>query len=144
MRLPILALAALVLAPVAATSIAKAGDLNVTVDEVKNGQGTILGALYSSEQTFMNPQAAAARYKLPAQAGQVHYTFHNLAPGKYALSTFHDENGNGKLDKNDLGVPTEGYGFSNDAQGSGGPPKFGQAAFDFDGTTKSITVTLNY
>ena len=56
----------------------------------------------------------------------------------------YDENANGVLDKNSLGVPTEGYGFSNDAVGSGGPPKFGQAAFDYDGSNKSLTITLNY
>ena len=123
---------------------ALAGDLSLTVSGVQNNQGTVNGAIYDSESSFLNVQASKAKFKVPAAQGDVHYVFHNLPAGHYALSVFHDANGNGKLDKNDLGVPTEGYGFSNDALGSGGPPKFSQAAFDYDGTDKTITVTLNY
>jgi uncharacterized protein (DUF2141 family) len=45
----------------------------------------------------------------------------NLDPGQYAIILFHDENGNGKLDRNALGVPTEPYGFSNNVRGFLGP-----------------------
>ena len=140
MRLIPQALALCLLLPNAAI----AGDLALTVDGVQDGKGNVQGALYDSESTFMNVAQAQAKFRVPAASGQVQYVFHDLKPGKYALAVFHDANANGQLDKNSFGVPTEGYGFSNDAQGSGGPPKFGQAAFDYDGTNKSITVSLNY
>jgi len=121
-----------------------AGDLALTVDGVQDTRGNVQGALYDSDSSFMNVAQAHAKFRVPSAQGQVQYVFHDLKPGKYALAVFHDANANGQLDKNSYGVPTEGYGFSNDAQGSGGPPKFGQAAFDYDGTNKSITVSLNY
>jgi uncharacterized protein (DUF2141 family) len=64
--------------------------------------------------------------------------FKDLPPGQYAAVVFQDFNGNGKLDKNFLGIPKEPYGFSNDARGSAGPPKFSDAAVTLspDGTTK--------
>jgi uncharacterized protein (DUF2141 family) len=59
--------------------------------------------------------------------------------------SFQDEDDSGKLKTDELGIPTEGYGFSNNAHGSSGPPKFGQAAFDFDGKSdKTISFSLNY
>ena len=123
---------------------ASAGDLTVTIDGVDNAQGSVLGALYANESSFLNPAYAVARFKVKASQGEAHYIFHGLAPGRYALSTFHDANDNGKLDRNLFGVPVEGFGFSNDAVGSGGPPKFGAAAFDFDGKAKTISIGLNY
>jgi uncharacterized protein (DUF2141 family) len=61
------------------------------------------------------------------------------------VASYHDENDNGKLDTNAFGLPTEGYGFSNDAQGTLGPPSYTQAAFDFDGKSdKAIRFSLNY
>ena len=123
---------------------ASAGDLTVTIDGVDNAQGSMLGALYTNESTFLNPAYAVARFKMKAASGEIRYVLGNLAAGRYALSVFHDASDNGRFDRNDLGVPVESHGFSNDALGSGGPPKFSQAAFDFEGKAKSITVSLNY
>jgi uncharacterized protein (DUF2141 family) len=128
----------------AATAMASATDLTVTVKDVRNASGAVLIVVYD-EGSFGTPEVAKAKQKANANAGEVKFVFHNLPAGKYAVSAFHDENGNGKLDRNSLGVPTEGWGFSNDAQGAGGPPKFSQAAFDFDGkTNKGISFSLNY
>jgi len=56
----------------------------------------------------------------------------------------HDANGNGKLDRNLLGMPTEGVGASNDARGVVGPPKFDAAKFTFDGGSLTLTITVRY
>ena len=138
------ALALAVSALLMASPAARATDLTVVVKDVRNATGSVLIAVYD-QGSFGKPELAKAKQKANASNGEVKFVFHNLPAGKYAVSAFHDENGNGKLDKNSLGVPTEGYGFSNDAQGSGGPPKFVQAAFDFDGkTNKTISFSLNY
>jgi uncharacterized protein (DUF2141 family) len=122
---------------------ASAGDLTVTVDNVRSDRGAILAALYDSEASYMKQPLARATFKVKAAAGEVQYVFHDLPAGKYALTAFHDENANGQLDKNLLGIPKEGYGFSN-SNGSVRPPAFSQAAFEFDGTTQSINITLRY
>jgi len=59
----------------------------------------------------------------------------NLKPGKYAFKYFHDENKNDKLDLNWIGIPKEGYGFSNNAKGILGPPSFSKAIFVIKGAT---------
>jgi uncharacterized protein (DUF2141 family) len=65
----------------------------------------------------------------------------NIAPGKYAVSLFLDENSNGKLDTGAFGIPTEKTGFSNNAQGTYGPPKFDDCQFTVDDDTV-IYITL--
>jgi uncharacterized protein (DUF2141 family) len=70
--------------------------------------------------------------------------FADIPPGTYALAVFHDENMNGQLDTNRLGIPTEGYGFSNDVKGVFGAPAFSAASFAYDGRTLELTISLRY
>jgi uncharacterized protein (DUF2141 family) len=67
----------------------------------------------------------------------------NLDPGQYAIILFHDENGNGKLDTNALGVPSEPYGFSNNVRGFLGPPTFQDAIMQVNGD-KAVRIVLVY
>jgi uncharacterized protein (DUF2141 family) len=64
--------------------------------------------------------------------------------GQYAVIVFDDENSNGRLDKTFWGVPTEPHGFSNDARGILGPPRFDDAAITLDGSDKAVDITLIY
>ena len=68
-------------------------------------------------------------------------TFENIPSGIYAVSIFHDENDNGKMDTNFMGIPKEDYGCSNDASGFMGPPKWSDAKFELKDNT-SITIKL--
>jgi uncharacterized protein (DUF2141 family) len=70
--------------------------------------------------------------------------FEAIPPGTYALAVIHDENSNGKLDTNLLGIPTAGYGFSNDATALVGTPSFSDASFSYDGQSLDRTITLHY
>jgi uncharacterized protein (DUF2141 family) len=70
--------------------------------------------------------------------------FAGIAPGTYAVSVFHDENANGKLDTNFMGIPREGVRASNNAKGHLGPPKFNAAAFRFAGGRLDLKITINY
>lgn len=60
----------------------------------------------------------------------------NLKPGKYAFKYFHDKNENNKLDKTWIGIPVEGYGFSNNAKGNFGPPDFNKMIFELNENLK--------
>jgi uncharacterized protein (DUF2141 family) len=75
---------------------------------------------------------------------QAQYDFLDIASGTYALAVIHDENSNGKLDTNWLGIPTEGYGFSNDAKALLGAPSFAAANFAYDGRNLELTSRLLY
>jgi len=61
-----------------------------------------------------------------------------------SIGAIHDENMNGKLDTNWAGVPTEGYGFSNNAKGVLGAPSFEAASFSYDGRNVDLTMSLRY
>jgi uncharacterized protein (DUF2141 family) len=135
---------ALVIASAGAPFV-RAADLTVKVEDVRYAKGSVLIALYDSEASFGKPALAKLRDRAKASKGEVTFVFHDLPAGTYAASSFQDEDDSGKLKSNSLGVPTEGFGFSNDAQLGGGPPKFPQASFTFDGKTdKVVSFSLNY
>jgi uncharacterized protein (DUF2141 family) len=70
--------------------------------------------------------------------------FEGIPQGTYAVSVFHDENMNGKLDKNFVGAPKEGYGASNNPKKRMGPPKFDEAKFSADQLQHSVEIKLIY
>jgi uncharacterized protein (DUF2141 family) len=70
--------------------------------------------------------------------------FSGIAPGTYAVSVFHDENSNGKLDINFIGIPREGVGASNNARGHFEPPGFDPAAFQFPRGRVDLKITFTY
>jgi uncharacterized protein (DUF2141 family) len=120
--------------------------LNVTIDNCKHSKGKIYIALYDSESTFMKEAKAVSKKIIPIEQGMAKISFDGLLAIEYAFVFFHDENGNGKLDTNLLGIPTEGYGFSNNAKGTFGPPSYQKSKIMLkagEGTYKS-NAKLNY
>ncbi len=111
------------------------GAIAATVSGLRNDHGMVFVALFSSAAGFSANEAL--RGGPTAITGKTAtLVFHDVPPGTYAVSFFHDENGNGKLDTNAFGIPTEGFGFSRDGQGTFGPPDFGQIDFDHENTTE--------
>jgi uncharacterized protein (DUF2141 family) len=124
----------------AGNSLASAADLTVDVAGLLNAKGTVMVAVFDSAGHFLKQPLRTAA--VAAQPGQVQLLISDLAPGDYAVSLFQDENGNGKLDKNLVGMPVEPYGFSNDAAGSNGPPGFEQARVQVGAAGNTVTVSL--
>lgn len=81
---------------------------------------------------------------IKVRKSQARCTFEEIPPGTYAIGVIHDENMNGELDTNLLGVPKEGYGFSNDARALLGAPTFAAASFPYDGRNLELTIELRY
>jgi uncharacterized protein (DUF2141 family) len=118
--------------------------LTVTVSGIRTDKGTLYLSLYNSEKGYPKQPVAALRLaNAPIRNGISSFRLDNLPPGTYAIACYHDENGNGKLDNNLFGVPTEGTGASNDATGSLGPPKFRDAKFPLNRDT-AITIHIRY
>ncbi len=141
-RMKSLVLALLVLSMAGAT--AKAADLIVTVKNVRGDKGSVMIAVYD-KSNYMHEDQTQLKQSSNANAGEVKFVFHDVPAGTYAVASYHDENDNKKLDRNFVGLPKEGYGFSNDARGTTGPPAFSQAAFTFDGASdKSIEFSIKY
>ena len=125
-------------------SAARAADLTVTVKGVRDANGSVSAGIFNSESSFAKPGEALASFRMRATQGSVGFTVHGLPPGRYAVTAYHDENGNGRLDFDPTGVPTEGYGVSNDARNPLAPPEFAKAAFDLQDQNKSVTVNIGY
>jgi uncharacterized protein (DUF2141 family) len=101
------------------------GKLKVTIKKIKEAKGNIRVGLFTSEDDFL--KKAAFGKVIKAEQGEVTVVFENLQPGDYAVSIIHDENENGKLDSNFVGMPREGFAFGNNAMGTFGPPSFEKA-----------------
>jgi uncharacterized protein (DUF2141 family) len=136
---------------------AGAGELRVTVEGIRSAQGTILIGLYdnresfekaleaSDQEGFLNDPDRFGAVALRANAAmRSTVVFSNLEPGAYAAVAFHDENGNGKLDRNFLGIPAEPYGFSNNAKGILGPPTFDDAVMLLGDGDNAVRIKLIY
>lgn len=65
-------------------------------------------------------------------------TINDLKPERYLFKYFHDENNNKKLDTNFIGIPKEGYGFSNNAKGNFGPPDYKKTIFEVKNDTTVV------
>jgi uncharacterized protein (DUF2141 family) len=116
--------------------------LTVRVLGVQAGEGHVALALYATAGSFRKRTDAVASDRIAPQSPTVDWTVEGLQPGTYAVAVYQDLNGNGRLDRPGLGPPSEPYGFSNDARGTFGPPRFDRAAFDVGPGSLSIEITL--
>jgi uncharacterized protein (DUF2141 family) len=100
-------------------------DLHVTVKNFEDNVGSVHIGLFDRESDFLE-KALDGKVR-PVTADSVTVVFENLKPGGYAISAFHDANGNGKLDTNLIGIPKEAFAFGNNVMGLFGPPSFHKA-----------------
>lgn len=121
------------------------GSIQIEIAGLRNDKGQVLCALFSSPSDFPKKMDKAIAHTTSVIAnGRAACEFSAVASGTYAVSVIHDENSNGKLDTNFLGIPREGVGASNDAKGHFGPPKFDAAAFNFSGARLVLKITITY
>lgn len=118
------------------------GSLEVTVKNIKEPKGTIRVGLFTSEKDFLKKAAIGKVVK--ATGTEITVVFENLQPGEYGLSVIHDENENGELDSNLIGIPKEGFAFGNNAMGMFGPPDFEKAKVKIENTEIRQEISLKY
>jgi uncharacterized protein (DUF2141 family) len=116
-------------------------NLEVKIDNIKSDNGEILIGLYSNSQNF--PRKISDGRIVKASKEGVIVFFHDLKPGPYAVSVMHDENSNKDMDQNGIGIPKEGFGFSNNARGSLGPPSFDKAKFELEPGKPSTLISID-
>lgn len=119
--------------------------IRVEITGARNDKGQVSCALFASGGGFPGKvESAVAHAHSAISNGSAVCEFSDIAPGRYAVSVFHDENSNGKMDTNFIGMPKEGVGSSNDAKGHMGPPKFDAAAFQYSGARLELKIKLVY
>jgi uncharacterized protein (DUF2141 family) len=132
--------------PVLAFAQPSCPGIHVKILDIRNSTGAVACALFESRAGFPTEYLHSATniMVIKVRDKQARCDFEDIPPGTYALAIVHDENMNGKLDVNWLGVPTEGYGFSNDARALLGAPSFSAASFPYDGRNLDMTINLHY
>jgi uncharacterized protein (DUF2141 family) len=120
-------------------------NLTVTISGLKTQQGQICLSLFSNGQGFpgQGDRAIQARCVRATEA-PLTISFENLAAGSYAIAVFHDVNDDGVLNRNLLGIPTEGFGFSRNPRILAGAPRFGDSAVLVAGAETNIQIQLLY
>ena len=110
--------------------------LVVKVNEIKEVKGSLKYAVYDHSEKFLKEALAFGDASI--KGNSVVFTVDGLEKGFYAVSIYQDENGNGKLDANFIGIPSEPYAFSNNARGKFGPPSFEDCRFELRESTEII------
>ena len=120
--------------------------LTVRIAGARSTRGKMLVALFQDARAFPDDAKALRRQtvEIDPKTLKAQAVFADLPPGIYAVALFHDENQNKRLDKNMLGMPKEGYGFSNNPRKKLGPPGFQEVSFALNQAAQLIDVGLIY
>jgi uncharacterized protein (DUF2141 family) len=136
----VLALAALfVLMPLAA----QAAQLTITVEGIRSAKGVIRISVYPSRAEWPDHPSGQHDHAEPAKSGSVVFTT-DLPPGTYAVNGFHDEDGSGKFKTSLIGLPEEGYFFSNNVRAGLSAPSFESASFKLPPEGAAISISVHY
>jgi uncharacterized protein (DUF2141 family) len=140
------AVAALILLAAAAPTLAAetgTASLTVAFNGMKSHAGAVMFSLSGSSAAYDGKAPVAGQVGMAVTGDQTSITFHGLKPGSYAIRAFHDLNGDGKLNTNPFGIPTEPYAFSNNARGAMGPPGWDAAAFEVKAGENRQTIDID-
>ena len=140
LAIKIAASAAICLATLSAAP-AFAADLTVNLQGLRAQTGLVKVARVDSQQAWDGKAAPVQATGAPQQGEMAQFTFQELKPGRYAGMITHDENGNGKLDSNLIGMPVEGYGFSNNPRVMR-KPTWDETRFEVGAENLAINVEL--
>ena len=120
-------------------------DVTVTVTNLRNEDGVVRACMTRDEDRFPRCQDSTQGYRAVVPAGEATtLRFHNVTPGTYAIALLHDENEDGRANRVLGMMPREGFGFSNDAPVSMGPPEFEDAAIEVGATSLRQTIRMRY
>ena len=119
--------------------------LRITVIGMRSATGNITITIYPDESDhFLDGKYKLARQSLPIVLPATSACFVVPAPGYYAVALFHDENDNHHFDTSSLGIPTEGYGFSNNPTLYLGPPGLGRVRFSVHAGANPVAIQMKY
>ena len=123
-----------------------AAELVIEIRGIRSDAGRVYVAVHAPREGEEFPYAEGmfAGVQQRAHAGDMRFVLRDLPAGRYAVNAFHDENGNGDLDANVLGIPKEGYGFANDPPTPFGPPDFAEAAVTVGDAPATAAMTMSY
>lgn len=134
----------MILCPVLPSIAQSASNITIEVFGIKKPQGILNCRLFTKASNFPDGEGILT-VRMPIEGTRTYCSFPNVEPGTYAVAVFHDENSNGNLDKNFVGVPSEGYGVSNNKTYALSAPKWDESIFTIAASeSKTLQVKLRY
>ncbi len=118
--------------------------LTIRVTGLRSDQGQVMLSLHNQDKGFPGGKPAVRQQVLPIRQGVATVTLGDLPPGRYAVAVIHDENGNGKMDTNWMGLPKEGWGASRDPRPSMRGPRYDESAFELKAPTQEVSLSVKY
>jgi uncharacterized protein (DUF2141 family) len=128
--------------PSAAIAQDAAIKLTVSFTGIEEKQGAVMAVLFDSEEAYKGGKPVR-QMMISADKAEISTLLDGLAPGRYAIKSFHDIDGDGKMGSNPFGMPTEPFAFSNNAKGNMGPAKWADAAFEVKAGVNTHSITIN-
>ena len=123
------------------TAIA-AGSLTIEMLNLTSSEGQAIFVVMDSDTSHRGETPIYTKSIVPIEQGRARFTLDDIPPGLYSAVAYHDQNGNGELDRHFFGMPKEAYGFSNNARNKFGIPTFEESRFEITSsrTVQKITV----
>ncbi len=143
--MPIFLLIILIIPSVSSFAGDKTGTLKVVVKGFENNSGKARLLLFTPDKDDSFPgeqNDALKRVVIDIKNKKAVFILKNIPYGKYAISVHHDEDNDGEIDTNWIGIPNEGLGTSNDAKGNFGPPSFEDASFELNEKEKKLVINI--
>jgi uncharacterized protein (DUF2141 family) len=119
------------------------GTLVVRLLNLPNNDGVVMVAIANSQENYESDGEPYRGLSQEVVNNQAEVSFEYLPYGEYAIKVFHDEDEDQELDTSFLGIPTEAYGFSNNADGTFGPPAWEDAKFTFSSATDTMSINVD-
>ena len=116
--------------------------LTLTIENLKSGTAPIIVSVYGVKSKFPDPNGQLKEYKFKPTDKKFTTQIRGLKFGTYAIATYQDENSSGKIDKNFIGMPTEGFAFSNNFKPTVKAPSFEQCKFDYNKESNSVSIKM--
>jgi uncharacterized protein (DUF2141 family) len=119
--------------------------LYVDVEGVRNSEGLIAVTLYADDSSrFLAKRGSLYVGRVPARAPETRACIYLPSTGTYALGVYHDADGDRKYDRNAVGLPSEGFGFSNNPAVILGIPSFRSVRLAVPRDNMSTRIRLRY
>lgn len=116
--------------------------LRVIIDNLSTNEGEVEIGVYTPENKFPDEKDKFKKYRFKPKDLLIDILLNDLPYGELALAVYHDENNNGKIDKNFIGIPTEPYAFSNNVKPKFKAPSFTDCKFNYNETEHEVRISL--
>ncbi len=122
--------------------IAKRKPLSLVITNLRSSTAPVIVSIYGKENKFPDPTGQLKEYKFKAKGKTLAVKITDIPFGTYALALYQDENSNGKIDKNFIGYPTEGFAFSNNHKPTIKAPSFENCAFNYNKESSTVSIKM--